>query len=253
MPMFHNLVLREGAFVIADAHCSHMRGDFLDLLKDIKLKKLLPTQLILLGDIFDTLFGQVAYTLEINSEAINILNEISKEIEVIYLEGNHDFNLKKVLPNIKVFAIKDQPIEMSFFEQKVLLSHGDIESPLGYRIYTAIIRNPFVLRALSIVDTIFNHIIIKKLDEYLSKKDDCKEFAGFEEFIKMRLLGRYSCDYFIEGHFHQNKSFKIGDFKYINLAAFACNQRYFIVKSTKDGGLLLQESSFCKAQTYQEI
>lgn len=239
-----HMFLKEGAFVIADAHYSHMRDDFLDFLKAIKTKKLLPTQIVFLGDIFDTLFGQVSYTIEINSQAIELINEISKEIEVIYLEGNHDFNLKKIFPYSKVFSIKEQPVEMSFDEKKVLLSHGDIESPLGYKIYTFIIRNPFVLSVLSIFDTIFNHIIIKKLDDYLSKKDDCKEFIGFESYAENRLLSKYSCDFFIEGHFHQNKSFELKDFRYINLAAFACNQRYFIVKSSKDVGLFLQESSF---------
>ncbi|MDD2449743.1 MAG: metallophosphoesterase [Sulfurimonas sp.] len=244
--MYHSLELKEGAFVVSDAHYSHNRVEFLDFLKAIKAKKLHPTQLIFLGDIFDTLFGQVSFTLEINREAIGILNEISKEIEIIYLEGNHDYNLKKIFPYIKVFSIKAQPVEMSFFKQKVLLSHGDIESPLGYNIYTAIIRNPFVLNILNLFNNAFDHIIIKKLDEYLSKKDDCKGFMGFEEFIQKRLLGKYSCDIFIEGHFHQNMSFKLKDFRYINLAAFACNQRYFIVESSKDVGLLLQESSFIK-------
>jgi len=244
--MYHSLELKEGAFVVSDAHYSHNRVEFLDFLKAIKTKKLHPTQLIFLGDIFDTLFGQVSFTLEINREAIGILNEISKEIEIIYLEGNHDYNLKKIFPHIKVFSIKSQPVEMSFFKQKVLLSHGDIESPLGYNIYTAIIRNPFVLNILNLFNNAFDHIIIKKLDEYLSKKDDCKEIAGFEELIQKRLLGKYSCDIFIEGHFHQNMGFKLKDFRYINLAAFACNQRYFIVESSKDVGFLLQESSFIK-------
>jgi len=252
--MYHsNIVLKEGAFVITDAHYSHARVEFLEFLKAIKLKKLLPTQLVLLGDIFDTLFGQVSFTLEINLEAIDLLNEISKEIEVIYLEGNHDFNLKKIFPYSKVFSIKEQPVEMNFHKQKVLLSHGDIESPLGYKIYTAIIRNPFVLSILNLFNNLFNHIIIKKLDEYLSKKDDCKEFVGLKKFIEMRLLNKYSCDLFIEGHFHQNKSFRLRDFRYINLAAFACNQRYFIVKSSKDVELLLRENTFTKAQQYQEI
>jgi len=252
--MYHsNIVLKEGAFVITDAHYSHAKVEFLEFLKAIKLKKLLPTQLVFLGDIFDTLFGQISYTIEINSEAIDLLNEISKEMEIIYLEGNHDFNLKKIFPYTKVFSIKEQPVEMSFHKQKVLLSHGDIESHLGYNIYTAIIRNRFVLNILNLFDNLFNHIIIKKLDEYLGKKDDCKEFVDLEEFIEKRLLGKYSCDLFVEGHFHQDKSFVLKDFRYINLAAFSCNQRYFIVKSSKDVELLLQENTFTKALQYQEI
>jgi len=237
--MYHSdIVLKEGAFVISDAHYSDLRPELLDFLKAIHTKQLQPSQLILMGDIFDTLFGNVPYTQEVNAESIKILNEISKEIEVIYLEGNHDFNLKKIFPDAKVFSIKQQPLKIKYDKKNILLAHGDIESPLLYNIYTSVVRNPFVLFVLNILDFISRHAIVKRLDEYLSKKDDCKEFNGFMGFIQKRLENKYSCNYFIEGHFHQNKILKFKDYTYINLAAFACNQRYFIVKSIKDVELL---------------
>ncbi|MDX9813168.1 MAG: metallophosphoesterase [Sulfurimonas sp.] len=225
------LELKEGAFLVGDAHYSHKRVHFLEFLKAIKSKDLKPTQLILLGDIFDTLFGEVSYTHKQNSEAISLLNNISKNIEVVYLEGNHDFNLATIFPKVKVFPIESQPITMSFGSKKVLLSHGDNLNSKKYHIYSAIIRNSSVLRFLSLLDRLLNHKILKKLDEYLAKKDDCREFSGFFEFMQNRLSG-FECDYFVEGHFHQNKRFEIDGFTYINLAAFACNQRYFIVEST---------------------
>jgi len=243
--MSHNIELKEGAFVISDAHYSHFRPEFLDFLKAIHTKKLRPTQLIFMGDIFDTLFGNVPYTYELNAEAIKIINEISLELEVIYLEGNHDFNLSKIFPNVKVFSIKIQPVAFKYDEKKILLAHGDIESPFSYKIYTAIVRNSAVMYFLNILDSISGHSIIKRLDEYLSKKEDCKEFVGFREFMEKRLSDKYSCDWFIEGHFHQNKTLKFKDFIYINLAAFACNQRYFIVKSLKDVELL-EENIFSR-------
>jgi len=242
--MYHSdMEFKEGAFIVSDAHYSEIRPSFLDFLKAIETKKLQPTQLVLMGDIFDALFGGVNYVQEINSQAIKILNEISNDIEVIYLEGNHDFNLKDIFAKAKVFSIKQQPIQMMYNNKRVLLAHGDINSPIAYNIYTTIIRNPLVIALLNAVDSIFNHFIIKRLDEYLSKKDDCKEFVGFREFIEKRLASKYSCEYFLEGHFHQNKSFKFKDFTYINLGAFACNQRYFIVKSSQDVELL-QEKIF---------
>ena len=88
--MSHNLKIKEGAFVIADAHYSHLRPKLLFLIKDIHSKKLEATQLILMGDIFDALFGDVEYTLNVNAQMIKLINEISEFIEVIYLEGNHD-------------------------------------------------------------------------------------------------------------------------------------------------------------------
>ncbi len=242
--MSHNIQIKEGAFFVTDAHYSHLRPKFLDFLKEIDSKKLQPTQLVFMGDIFDALFYEVPYTQKINQEAVALLQNISLNIEVIYLEGNHDFNLQKVFPNVKVFPISKQPVLCKYNSKKVLLAHGDFGSNLTYRTYTAVIRNSIVLKILNFIDLLLGHKIFKKLDSYLSKKDDCKDFVGFEKFIQGRLVDKYECDYFIEGHFHQNKSFRFEQFTYINLGAFACNQRYFIVKLSQME--LLEEKIFSK-------
>ena len=239
--MSHNLELQEGAFVIADAHYSHLRPELLSLIKDIHSKKLLPSQLIFMGDVFDALFGNVPYTHKINEEMITLINEINEEMEVIYLEGNHDFNLRPIFPNAKIFSLSEQPVRCSYQDKKVCLAHGDFDVGFSYGLYSSLIRNSAVLFLLKTIDSLTNHSILKKLDSFLSKKDDCKEFVGFEDFISKRQLEGFECDYFIEGHYHQNRSFGFHKFNYINLAAFACNQRYFIVKSLKDKELLYEE------------
>jgi UDP-2,3-diacylglucosamine hydrolase len=222
--------IKDGAFLISDAHYSHIRPELLNFFKDIQNKKLNPTQIILMGDIFDTLVGGVTRTVKRNQELVDIINDISKEIELIYLEGNHDFNLKKVFKHVKVFKISQQPVECLLDGKKTYIAHGDFESPLGYKIYTSIIRNRFILFVLNIFNIVFNNVILNKLDIHLDKKDDCKEIKNFEGIVKRRLDNKFECNYFIEGHFHQNRSLKIDGFEYINLAAFACNQRYFIVR-----------------------
>jgi len=237
--------IKEGAFVVSDAHYSHFRPELLAFIREIHSKKLQPTQLILMGDIFDTLFGGVPFSLEINQELVKLINEISTEIEVIYLEGNHDFNLAPLFPHAKIVPISEQPLACGNSGRKVLLAHGDFNSDIGYRVYTALIRTPTVLTFLQLLNFLSFNLILKKLDAYLSKKEDCKEFRGFEQFISKRLAGKYTCDYFVEGHFHQNKSLKLDTFTYINLGAFACNQRYFIVKSPNEVELL-EEKIFSK-------
>ena len=224
--------IKEGAFVISDAHYSHLRPHFLSFIKAIHSKKINPTQLIFLGDIFDILFHEVPHSQKINKEVVELINEISKDIEIIYLEGNHDFNLKKIFPHVKVFPISMQPLLCTHKSKKIFLAHGDFESVLSYRVYTAFIRNPFVLYLLRAVDEVLNHTILKKLDDYLSKKEDCKEFRDFREFVEKRLSAKFECDYFIEGHFHQNKSFVLNGFRYVNVGAFACEKKYFIVDSS---------------------
>ena len=243
--MSHNIEIKEGAFIISDAHYSNKRVELLRFMKEIHSKKLIPTQLILMGDIFDALFGGIKETYKINQEMIELINDISKNMEVIYLEGNHDFNLQVIFPLVKVFPIETQPLLCNFNDKKVYLAHGDFSESLSYRVYIYLIRNSFILSFLEKVDILGNHFILNKLDNYLAKKNDCKEFIGFESYINNRLSNKFDCDFFIEGHFHQNSMLKLTSFNYINLAAFACNQRYFIVKSNKDNELL-QEIKFSK-------
>jgi len=234
--MSHSFEIKEGAFVISDAHYSSYRPELKSLFEEIDSGVLKPSQLILMGDIFDTLFGPITYTLHVNQLMIDLVNSIAQKIEVIYLEGNHDFCLDNVFLNVKIYPLASQPLSCQYNDKKILLAHGDFSEDLGYKIYTSLIRNRFILTCLKYIDLLGNHIILRKLDTYLQKKEDCNYFEGFKKYITTRLAKRFSnsCDYFIEGHFHQNRSFKVGNFTYINLAAFACNQRYFIVQSSQE-------------------
>ena len=179
-----NITIKEGAFFIADAHYNKNKNPhFLSFLKQIKEKKLNPTQLFLLGDIFDALFGNVPYTAKDNQEVIDLIEEISKEIEVIYLEGNHDFYLKYFFSSsVKIFPIKTHPIKVKANKKTICLAHGDFDSPFVYKLYTAFIRNPLVLFFLNIYDKYTNHSILKFVDKHMSKKDECKKIEWFEDF-----------------------------------------------------------------------
>lgn len=237
-----NFTLLEGAILISDAHYSDLRPQLLDLLIAIEKETISPTQLILMGDIFDLLFGPIIETHVRNQKMIDVINSISQRIEVYYFEGNHDFALASLFPNVTIFPLSLQPVNFTFEGKQGKMAHGDFGEDLGYKIYTYIIRSQVTLRLLGWFDTFANHILIKKLDAYLSKKEDCNDFTNFEAYVKRRLK-QYedeNIDYFVEGHFHQNRCFNITNFVYINLAAFACNQRYFIVQSKQERDLLRQ-------------
>lgn len=239
------LTLQEGAILVADAHYSDEYPLFLDFLISLENEKIKTDQLILMGDIFELLFGKIKYTIEANKKEIDILNRLSLKMEIIYFEGNHDFGLKKIFPDIKIFPLQQQPQVFSFHEQKVQFSHGDTKTPISYQIYTKTIRNPFVLSLVGFIDILCSNCIIKWLKVRGEKKNPCYKIDNFKNIIKRRLrsIEDEVLDVVIEGHFHQDVSFELYGIRYINLASFSCNRKYFIVQSSK-GQLRLQDTSF---------
>jgi UDP-2,3-diacylglucosamine hydrolase len=238
------IALKEGAVFITDAHYSFKHEQLLGFLRDLKEKKIPASQLVLMGDIFDLLFGHIEVTHERNREVVDLVNDLSREIEIIYLEGNHDFNLASIFPGIQLFALLEQPVSVRYEGLSIGLAHGDFGGDAGYRLYTALIRNEVIQKVLNLIDRLGGHFIIKGLDQKLANKDDCKTTEDFEKKIRKHLeavdLDRY--DYFIEGHYHQNRSFDIGRCRYINPAAFACGLHYYILEHTPSS--LLKEMQY---------
>ena len=232
--------LLNGAILVADAHCAPWRTPFLDFLRAIEREEILTPQLVLMGDIFDLLFGPIAATHLLNAEGIALLNRLSYRIEIVYLEGNHDFLLADLFPRIRVVPRSQQPWVATFGGKTIALSHGDYAMGDGYELYTALIRSPFVLSALRAFDRIGGGFIVRSLEKAMQKKIHCKTIEGFDSLVAARLKKENlsGIDILIEGHFHQNESFDFSGIHYINLGAFACNERYFSVQSSQNQPLL---------------
>ncbi len=226
------LRIKEGAVFISDAHDNSKRDGFYRFLQKIDSKEIDTSQLFLMGDMFDLLFGSVAYTVKKHQKEIDLLNRLSKDTEIFYFEGNHDFNLKELFPNIKVFPIEAQPVLFTIKDMQLFLSHGDKFGDTVHKLYTQIIRNKTVLKILNFTDMMFGNFISEKLERDLSNKKICTEIENFKDLIEKK-LSEYLIDkeaYVVEGHYHQNRSFEFKKVKYINLPSFACNQSYFIVQ-----------------------
>ncbi|WP_345972355.1 UDP-2,3-diacylglucosamine diphosphatase [Sulfurimonas diazotrophicus] len=226
-----------GALLISDAHYSETRPQLLSLLLAVDAGTVKVPQLLLMGDIFDLLFGQIKVTHAMNAEAVAVLQRISRRIPVLYLEGNHDYNLAALFPEATVVPLSRQPFACRCEDRAVLLAHGDFNQPLSYRIYTALIRNGAVLRLLGVINRLTGNGIIAKLEAYLDRKNHCHTMTEYEAFVRAHLapLALRDVDVFIEGHYHQGKSFDVEGVHYFNPAAFACNLRYAIVRNEQNG------------------
>ena len=218
--------IKEHALFIADAHYPHHGDDFLDLLQNMNNKRIKTSQLFLMGDIFDLLFGYNEYIKTFSQEAIHQINQLSKKIEIIYIEGNHDFCLKEVFPNIKVYNRREQPLHYKLGEQDVYLSHGDKhKTGFGYNFYSNILRQKTTLTLLRPFEKqIINHRMKK-----LKVKSICGEFTNYQErFDAIREYYPKNC-LIIEGHFHQGLIHQ----NYISLPSLVCQKYVAIVKNGK--------------------
>jgi UDP-2,3-diacylglucosamine hydrolase len=232
--------LKSGAILIADAHCAPWRTPFIDFLHALDSGKIVTEQLILMGDIFDMLYGPIPRTYHYNTEGIELLNRLSSRLEIIYLEGNHDFLIADLFPLITVIQRQHQPLILAYEGKSIALSHGDSAMGVGYEVYTALIRSPLVLGFLRLIDTIGKGFIVAWLEKMMKQKSHCRSIESFFDVIEKRLASRRldSVDILIEGHFHQNRTFDFPQLHYINIGAFACNERYFTVQSTQHKTLL---------------
>ncbi len=212
--MYHKL--QKGALLIADAHYpNHKKEEFVCFLEAIRAKKLQTPQLILMGDIFDLLVGNSPYLETLFSKEIALLEAIAKDTEVLYLEGNHDFYLKPLFKKVQTIALQNQPLILEHNQKSYALSHGDkYATSFAYRLYTKLIRNPFVLKILP--DTIAKRQLAK-----MQSKKICKKIAKFNTLAET-IQKHYKSDFIIEGHFHQGVIIK----NYIALPSFACSLQY---------------------------
>ena len=217
------LTIKENAIFIADSHYPHHGNAFLETLKKLESGELQTPQLFLMGDNFDLLFGYNDYIQTFSHEAIVLLQKLSKTIEIHYFEGNHDFCLQEVFPDIRVYSRAEQPIVFRLGEKSVAISHGDkYVTGFGYDLYCNILRNKTTLTLLKP----FEKAIIDHRMKKLSAKNICHAFCGFEKRVEAILEHYSEVDMVIEGHFHQAKV--IG--KYISLPSQACQNKVAVVE-----------------------
>ena len=230
------LSIQNGAIFVADSHYNQKNREFLTFLQKLEKKQIKTTQLFLMGDMIDFISGESKYFIKQNIDVINLLNKLSNEIEIIYLEGNHDYNLKTIFPNINVIKRENQPLFAKYEDKTVSLSHGDNFINWKYDFYCKFIRNTIFLRFMNFID--INFFISKKIENALVKKNICHKMKNFEEIVSKRVKN-YNSDIVIEGHYHQGDIYYFDNKKYINIPSLCCQKKYVVIKNTEFKGEII--------------
>lgn len=223
------LSIKPDAIFVADSHFNNKNQELLTFLKKVESKKILTSQLFLMGDMIDFISAESRYFVKQNSVVINLLNTLSNEIEIIYLEGNHDYNLKNLFLNIQVIKRENQPLFAKFEEKTVAISHGDNFINWKYDLYCKFIRNTIFLRVMNFID--INFFISKKIENALLSKNICHKMNNFEHIVKRR-LENYNTNIVIEGHYHQGVGYYFDKKEYINIPSLCCQKKYMRISKS---------------------
>ena len=156
-----NLNIKEGAIFVADSHFNEKNREFLQFLKKIENQEIQTSQLFLMGDIIDFISSECKFFIKQNSEVITLLNNLSKNMQIVYLEGNHDYNLQELFSNIKIVKRENQPLIGKFEDKTISLAHGDNFINWKYDLFCKVVRNRFFLKFMNFIDINF----------YISKKN----------------------------------------------------------------------------------
>ncbi|WP_139452845.1 metallophosphoesterase [Campylobacter armoricus] len=224
--------IKENAIFIADAHENENRRGFWKFLQALKNGKIQTPQLFLMGDIFDLLIYEIKATHSFAKIYIDLLEELANEIEIIYLEGNHDFNLAKFFKKVKVYSIDKQPLLCKFEDNAhtfAELAHGDIFLKPFLQFCLKSLRNHYLLCFLDFINNLCGFKITQKILKNQNKKQLVRKIPYFSVLIKER-ISHYNTNFIIEGHYHQDVFLEYENTKYLNLATFAYKESFFIVK-----------------------
>lgn len=211
------LEIKSDAIFIADSHtqcfAQHGRDSLLLVLE--KMLDSAPSQIFLMGDISNILVGNLKSSLKSNEKLLNAIDSLSKKAQIIYFEGNHDFNLERILPNIIKIPRKNQPQLARFGDKSALIAHGDIFLDKKYEIYIKMLSAKMSAKILNALDlATFGRLYAFIEKKVQSKKirllsDECaikmlikRRIQSYQNYI---LRHNLRVDFVIEGHFHLGK------------------------------------------------
>lgn len=233
------MTIKQGAIFISDSHANKNRVGFLKLLHYLNSSGSLPEQIFFVGDMFDFLtFSK--YTREFYKEYIDLINALSLKVEIFYFEGNHDFNLMDIFPNVKVFQIQKQPVVfLDCFNNRISIAHGDIFLKPITMVFLRILRNKKFIMLMDWIDGIFDFKISKLILKRQNIKNLYNKIPNFKDCIQKKIK-KYKTNFIIEGHYHQDVVLEFDNIRYINLNSYAVDDKLYRVKCENTQFLLQQ-------------
>ncbi len=187
-------------YLFSDAHFGFLNDEnekfekFKILVQKIKKNT---KKLIIIGDLFDFWFEYNSVIFSHYFKILVELYEISKDIETIYIAGNHDLWIGNFFKSINITPIVGK-YEMNLNNKKIIIAHGD---DLKFRIKTRdILLNPILVKLFKIVHPDLG-INIAKFISRTSRKIHDNYPSKIPQWL-WNYFDRIEGDVLIVGHLH---------------------------------------------------
>ncbi|MBI5560665.1 MAG: UDP-2,3-diacylglucosamine diphosphatase [Deltaproteobacteria bacterium] len=191
-----------------------------------------PDKVIVLGDLMDfwTGFNDVVYY-----HYLPLLSALSrlggKGVEIIYLEGNHDFSMGKFFTDVVRARVYPGACELALDGKRIFLCHGDmVDMRPGYRILRGLLRSVFFKTLTKILPP----SVIWKAAALFSETSKALRYEGIErelkKFASTKVLEGY--DMAVFGHSHipalDTEESGKGTGGYANPGSFSADRSYLV-------------------------
>lgn len=232
--------INDDAIFIADSHIQKNRDALIYKLNNLdSIRQKIPSQIVFLGDISNLLVGKIRSSEIINEKLIECIKNLKSQI--IYFEGNHDFNIKSILDSPNIIIPRDmQPVIARYKNKTIILAHGDIFLDQKYEFYINTITSKKMISFLGCLDfvskgkifNIINNKVKAKEIKYPRNADSIinQRISAYKNYIKSLDI---KVDMVIEGHFHIGKIINDKDFIYVAMPSFCHDAKIFDIQNKK--------------------
>lgn len=149
---------------------------------DTKLER--DDKFFIVGDLFDLFIGGKSVFVKRYFELISALKDLAKKnVEVFYIEGNHDFHLENVFHDCSHIRLYADSLHYEWDGRKFHFCHGDIINwrDVGYMFFRALTRN---LVSQCVIE-VAPGMVIDKIGQTMSKASRGYNLEPNDKIVKI--------------------------------------------------------------------
>jgi UDP-2,3-diacylglucosamine hydrolase len=202
--------LQDGSAVfLSDVHLRKPRGiSYRNLLSFLRSLDEKVKSLVIVGDLFDFWVGDIKLQETRFAELFGVLDSLVRRgVEIVYCEGNHDFNLGPRITERLKLKVATTDAELHLGAVAIYTAHGDMINPndIGYRMLRYVFRTFFSRWLIKVLPEIIfvwlANFASRSSRKYTDIRGDNSKEKIYQAFAEQKIASGY--DMVVIGHTHR--------------------------------------------------